>query len=257
VSLLDHIPPALLVVFRIGGLMIYAPVLGSSVIPVRVKVLLALMLGAAVYPVLAAQHHTAAGLQLSLWTLAPLIAIEVLVGLLIGFLASLPLTSMQIGGVIASQQMGLGFAQLFNPALDEEADVVVQVLYFMALATFLLSGGLDATLLALLHTFERIPAGGLMMSTDLVTLITGLLVSALELGLRIAAPLLCIIFLETVALGFLSKTVPQLNILSLGFPLRILVGLTILALCAVVMNDVVLDEIDSGLATVGSWIDAQ
>ena len=90
-----------------------------------------------------------------------------------------------------------------------------------------------------------------------MSLITGLMVSALEVGLRVAAPLLCIVFLETVALGFLSKTVPQLNILSLGFPVRILVGLTILALGAAVMNDVVLDEIDSGLGTIGSWIEGQ
>src|SRR5688572_24866269 len=123
-QLLEHIPPALLVMFRIGGLMIYAPVLGSSVIPVRIKVLLSLVLGAAIYPVLAAQNHTTAGLDLNLWLLAPLVAMEILIGLAIGFLASLPLTAMQVGGVVISQQMGLGFAQLFNPVIDEESDVV-------------------------------------------------------------------------------------------------------------------------------------
>lgn len=256
-SLIEHIPPAMLVIFRIGGLMIYAPVLGSSVIPVRVRVLLALVMGAAVYPVIASRGHAATGLDLDLWLLAPLVAIEVLIGVVIGFLASLPLTAMQSGGVIISQQMGLGFAQLYNPAYDDESDVVAQVLYFMALATFIMCGGLDVVVMTLLHTFDRIPAGGLTVDGGLVTLITGLMVSALELGLRVAAPLLCIVFLETVAMGFLSKTVPQLNILSLGFPLRILVGLTIIALGATVINDVALDEIDSGLRAVGSWIDGR
>ncbi len=253
-SLYDHIAPALLVIFRIGGLMIYAPVLGSTVIPGRVKVLLAFVLGAAIYPSLAAQHHTALGLQVDMWMLAPLIALELMVGLIIGFIASLPLTGMQIGGVIVGQQMGLGFAQLYNPAIDDESDVVAQVLFFMALATFILVGGLDSIVLTLLHSFERIPAGGVALDQHFITLATGMLVSSLELGLRVAAPLLCIVFLETVALGFLSKTVPQLNVLSLGFPLRILVGLTILAIGVTVLNDVVIDEMDSVSDAINAWV---
>jgi flagellar biosynthetic protein FliR len=161
---------------------------------------------------------------------------------------------MQMGGVIISQQMGLGFAQLYNPAIDDESDVVAQVLFFMALATFILVGGLDSMMLTLLHSFERIPAGGVAMDANLITLVTGALGSALELGLRVAAPLLCIIFLETVALGFLSKTVPQLNVLSLGFPMRILVGLTVLAVGVTVLNDVLIDEMDSVLDSLNTWM---
>ena len=262
-ALLAHIAPALLVIFRIGGLMIYGPVVGSSVIPGRVRVLLAFVLGAAVYPVLSAGGHVGTGLLLNLWTLAPLVALEVLIGLLIGFLASIPLGALQIGGVIVGQQMGLGFAQLYNPAIDDESDVVAQMLYFLALSAFIICGGLEATVLTLLHTFDRIPVGtmaimqGPAMGGDIVALITGMMISSLELGLRVAAPLLCIVFLETVAMGFLSKTVPQLNILSLGFPLRILVGLTILALGAAVINDVALEQIESGLATVWAWVDGR
>jgi flagellar biosynthetic protein FliR len=253
-SLVDHIAPALLVIFRVGGIMIYAPVVGSSIVPGRVKVLLAFVLGAAVYPSLAAHHHTAAGLAVDLWLLAPLIAMEIIIGLVIGYIASLPLTGMQMGGVIISQQMGLGFAQLYNPAIDDESDVVAQVLFFMALATFILVGGLDSMMLTLLHSFERIPAGGVAMDANLLTLVTGALGSALELGLRVAAPLLCIIFLETVALGFLSKTVPQLNVLSLGFPMRILVGLTVLAVGVTVLNDVLIEEMDEVLGAINSWM---
>jgi len=255
VSLLHHIAPALLVIFRIGGLMIYGPVFGSGVVPVRVKVLLAFVLGAAIYPTLAAQEHTAIGIPLNLWMIGPLIALELLIGLVIGYLASLPLSSMQMGGVIVSQQIGLGFAQLFNPAIDDESDVIGQLLFFMALATFLVIGGLDSLVLTLLHTFERIPAGGVAVNQHLLPLITGAMLSSLELGLRIAAPLLCIVFLETVALGFLSKTVPQLNILSLGFPLRILVGLLIMAVGLTVLDDVVLDEVAAMFDAINVWVD--
>lgn len=256
-SLIAHIPPAVLVATRIGGMMLYAPVVSSTAIPARVKALLALVLAAAIYPMMASRHEIVSGIELNLWLLAPLMMMEALIGALIGFLASLPLTGLQAGGVVISQQMGLSFGQLYNPQTGEESDAVSQLLYFMAVAIFITCGGLDATFMALLHTFDRIPIGGLIELGDIVAVITGLMISALELALRVAAPLLCIVFLETVALGFLSRSVPQLNILSLGFPVRILVGLTALGLSATVINDVVLDEIDAGAAALSSWIDGQ
>jgi flagellar biosynthesis protein FliR len=89
--------------------------------------------------------------------LGPIVALEFMVGLVIGFAASLPMVAMQTGGLIMGQQMGLGFAMFYNPAVDDEADIVGQVLFFMALAGFLLIGGHEAMLLAVLHSFEHIP----------------------------------------------------------------------------------------------------
>ena len=62
----------------------------------------------------------------------------------------------------------------------------------------------------------------------MIDLVLGVLLAATEFGLRIAVPLLGVVFLETVAMGFVSKTVPQLNVLSLGFPLRIMLGLVVI-----------------------------
>ena len=59
-------------------------------------------------------------------------------------------------------------------------------------------------------------------------LVVGVMLAATEFGLRIALPLLGVVFLETIAMGFVAKTVPQLNVLSLGFPIRILVGLIVI-----------------------------
>ena len=80
--------------------------------------------------------------------------------------------------------------------------------------------------------------------------------SALEVGLRVAAPLLALVFLETLAIGFISKTVPQLNILSLGFPIRIMVGLATLVVGVVVLQEVLIDYIDIVLVTMQDWIQA-
>ena len=85
---------------------------------------------------------------------------------------------------------------------------------------------------------------GQILAPRNVALVTGLLTASVEVALRVAAPLLALIFLQTVAMGFVAKTVPQLNILSLGFPLRILGGLLIVTLGLVVINDVVMEMVD-------------
>ena len=76
---------------------------------------------------------------------------------------------------------------------------------------------------------------------DLLALLVGLLTVAFELAVRIAAPLLCLMFLLTVGLGFIARTVPQVNILSVGFTLRILVGLAVLAVAFAAMGGVYVD----------------
>ena len=73
--------------------------------------------------------------------------------------------------------------------------------------------------------------------------------------MRVAAPLLALVFLETVAMGFLAKTVPQLNVLSLGFPIRILLGLGVVAVGLVVISDVAMDSVDEMFRSVTEWIE--
>lgn len=255
-AIYEHIPPALLVVFRIGGLMIFGPVFGSAVIPVRIKVALAFFVGLAIYPLLSREHFAGTELVLDVWMLGPIVAMEFMVGLVIGYAASLPMVAMQTGGLIMGQQMGLGFAMFYNPAVDDEADIVGQVLFFMALAGFLLIGGHEAMLLAVLHSFEHIPLAGFTAEVSMVTLLTGMLLAAFELALRVAAPLLALIFLQSLAMGYISKTVPQLNILSLGFPIRILVGFFIVAVGLVIINEVLMEGIDVMLRAIFAWVES-
>ncbi len=268
-DILDHVPAALLVIFRLGGLMIAGPVLGSSAIPPRVRILLAFALGIAVYPLLDGEQtaaarsflHADAGVlrAMDLWSLAPVVGVELLVGMLIGFMAGLPLMAAQLGGLMMGQQMGLGFAQFFNPAIDDEADVMGQILYLMVLAGFLLVGGHESMVLGVLDSFRHVPvpaAASFAPDAGVVAVLVGLLTAALELSLRVAAPLLAVIFLHTVAMGLVARTVPQMNILSFGFAVRVLGGLAIVVLGLVVIDEVMMEGIDEAWSVIFSWIES-
>ncbi len=257
--ILDHIPPALLVIFRIGGLMIFGPLLASAIIPPRVKLYLALMLGLAAYPAVSAQVSFDMPSTINVWTLAPLVFVELLLGAAIGLMATLPLVSVQVGGLIMGQQMGLGFARIFNPAAQVEENVIGQVLFLVTMAGFIMIGGLESMFLAVLNSFEHVPPpalGGFGADLGMLSLMVGLLTAAFELALRVAAPLLALIFLQTIAMGFIAKTVPQVNILSLGFPIRILAGLAIIALGLAILDEVVLERVDDAMNLISTWVES-
>lgn len=254
-DILLHVPAALLVIFRLSGLMVFGPVLASSVVPVRMRGALAFLLGLAFYPLLVKSHPEWLAIPLDLWSLLPLVLMEITLGATIGFIATLPLMAAQTGGLIMGQQMGLGFAQLYNPAIEDEGDLVGQILFFMVLIGFIAIGGLEAMAMAVLRSFDHIVLGGFAPDTTLIMFLTGILGAAFETALRVAAPLLALIFLETIALGFVSKSVPQLNILSLGFPLRILAGMFIIGAGLTIIDDVLIEEVDRVLHSMFTWIE--
>ncbi len=243
--LLPHLPAFLMVFFRLGGIFFMAPLFASAVVPIKVRVLLALVLTFCVYPVIPAQTPIA----LSMATIALAVGTELIIGLAIGFGASLPLIAMQVAGVLMGHQLGLGLARVISPDFDEQTEVLSQLLYMVALIIFLLLDGHHALLSTLVQSFDHIPLGGFMPDGGILAMAVGLLTSMFELAIRVSAPLLCIIFLETVALGFIARTVPQLNILSLGFPLRIVLGFLLLTAAVFFQFDALGEEIEHALGS--------
>ena len=241
--LLPHIPALLLVMFRLTGIFLFAPLFGSNLIPARVKVLLALVLSLGVYPMVPPQTPV----ELALPTLAVAVGSELLIGVVIGYGASLPLVALQMGGMMMGQQLGLGLAQVITGQSGTRTDVTSQFFFVVALTVFLLLDGHHQVLTVLVRSFESIPLGGYAPRESMVRLIVGLLGSMYELAVRVAAPLLCLVFLETIAMGFIARTVPQFNLLSIGFPLRILMGLALIMALLSVMNDALAAEIDHAM----------
>lgn len=224
--------PFLLVLFRLGGLMIFAPILGSPMIPVRARVMVSLVFAVALYPTVAARGVNPGLLaELDLLTLGPLVAAETAIGLTIGLIAALPMYAVQLGGQVIGQQVGMGLAAIYNPALDTESDVVGQLLMFVALAIFAGIGGLEMMFIAVAETFARIPPGGAiagLSAASTVGLLIELVGSGFEIALRVSAPVLCIILIEMIATGFLMKTLPQLNLMSIGFAAKVILALLVL-----------------------------
>ncbi|MEX0744022.1 MAG: flagellar biosynthetic protein FliR [Phycisphaeraceae bacterium] len=248
--LLEHLPAWLMVLCRLTGIFLLAPVFGSTALLRQVKIFLVLGLSFCVYPMLLDPGRPSAGLlgplvgaDLSMWSLGGAMGLELLIGFAIGYGASLPLIAMQMGGQLIDQQVFPGSAGVFNPDLGEQSTVVGEMFFITALAVFVILGGHRVMLMTLVGSFDHFPPGGFTQFESLLMLILGLLTTTFEIGLRIAAPLLCLIFLQTLAMGFIARTVPGINILSIGFAVRSVMGAAVLMLSMGVIIEIYTDGV--------------
>jgi flagellar biosynthetic protein FliR len=252
--LMVFLPGWLMVLFRIIGIFLAAPVFSRASIPRRIKVLLAVGLSFCVYPMLhpilwapggqsAALLMQLQGPQISLPRMAGAVASELLIGVVLGLGAGLPIAGMQLAGQMIDQQLGTGLGGLINPDQQQQTTAVSQTYYLMATMFFLALGGHRVLMMTLLDSYHAAPLGGFHMDGRVLGVVLGLLTAMLELALRVAAPVLGLVFLESVAMGFVARTVPQLNILTVGFPLRLVMGMALIAGAVVVQSGVFAESV--------------
>lgn len=222
-----HFFALVLTLARISGLVILAPVYGGNEVPAQVRALLAFVLALLVAPLHAgavpAMPDTLAALGLTVGS-------ELLIGLTLGFGVMAVLSGVQLAGSVLGQASGLSIAEAFNPALDASVPLFSQVLHLFALAIFLTIGGHRLVMEGLLQTFAAIPLGESGMHVDVFDLAVVVLSQSFELGIRIAAPTAAALLLATLVLGLISRTMPQLNVMALGFGLNALVLLAVFGL---------------------------
>ena len=152
-----------------------------------------------------------------------LIGGEVLIGLTLGVGVLILFSGVQLAGQVIAQMSGLSLADVFNPGFDTSVPLISQFLYMFALAIYVISGGHRILMAGLLGTFSSIPPGAAGLSTSIVDAMSVLVTESFTLGVRAAAPATVALLLATLVMGLISRTLPQLNILAVGFGLNAMV----------------------------------
>lgn len=250
-SILEHLLPFWLVAARLSGLFLFAPVLASRLLMRQFRVLLLVMLTVALYPAV-----VAAGIEmppLEVGSVAMVLLAEVLIGLAIGMLVTLPLVAIQVAGSIISYKLGLALAQVYNPEFDAQSEVIGQVLYLMGLAIYIQMDGLEHAVLAVMVTFESLPPGAAWLDVAPIQLMAAMTDAAFVVGMRIAMPALLMGTLVSLAMGVLMRTVPQINIMTIGFAIQIIMGLGVLVVAIFAIGDVVGESIVEAFDPIYDW----
>jgi flagellar biosynthesis protein FliR len=214
------------VLARVSGLVATAPLFGSDEVPMQIRALLAFALALVITPV---EMTAPAVLPTNLAMYAVSLGGELLIGGMLGLGVIILLSGVQVAGQIISQMSGLSLADVFNPGFDTEVPVVASLLNIVTLAVFVIIGGHRLLIGAVLDTYTLMPLGHANLPPSLVSLTETLLAESFSLAVRGAAPAIVALMLATIVLGLISRTLPQLNVLAIGFGLNVLVSLVVLA----------------------------
>ena len=216
------LPVLALVLFRVTGVVLVAPVLGSPSIPVMARVFLSVLLALVFFPIVRAG---AAPAEFSTGAFAVAAAGELGIGLLIGFAASLLFAAVQLGGHLLDQELGILQANLLDPFSDVPISVMGQFKLLLATVVYLLLNGHHFLISALGDSFRAAPLAGAAAGQ----VADGMVLDLFRMAVQIAAPALVTLFLVTIALAFMARTVPEMNLFALSFPVRLGVGLLVVA----------------------------
>lgn len=210
-----------LVLTRISGLVLVLPLLGTSDVPMQVRALLTLAVALLLTPL---QVDHAVPLPENLVGYALLVGSELVIGVALGTGMAILFGGIQLAGQIVAQVSGLALADVFNPALESNMPILAHLLYLVASAVFLLIGGHRLVMEGLLVTFSTLPLGSMVAPTTVAETLTTLISSSFTLGIRAAAPATVAVLLATLAMGLVGRTLPQLNIMVVGFGVTSLVS---------------------------------
>ena len=215
----------LLLLCRVGGVLAVAPLVGSQRMPMRVKAALAVMVSLVLVPTAGDSPEYDSVLATGLAACG-----ELMLGAAIGFGARLIFFAVQMAGEMADMQSAFGFAGTVSPQTGERTSVIGQLQMSVAWLVFLGADGHHVVLKGLGASLAAAPLGGGpgMCAPALVQAVGGLIATSV----RIAAPIVGAVLLADFALGLLTRAAPQMNLLAIGFPVKLAVGLvaTLLAL---------------------------
>ncbi len=235
-----------LVVFRLAGLMMIAPVLGSDKLPRPIKLYIAVAMALCMCATIGEMPRPAA-MPGSPWQLAVGLGGELAFGLLAGSMLSLGFVAARWAGGLAGQQMGFNMAGNFNPTADFGGSPLGDAYFFLAILLFLHMDGHHAMVLGIRESFEALPPLSVGLDRDGLELFTRMVAGATALALRIAGPVCVAMLVVDLSLGMLGKTIPALNLLSVGLSIRTMIGLTMVILGLAVTGSLLVGAMNDSL----------
>ena len=220
---LDQFHIFLLILLRVSALLIVAPIFGHRLYLARAKIGLAFMVSLVVYPLVD-------GLEVppGLFPYAVMMIGEVIMGLVLGYAVLLLFIGIQFAGQLSGLQMGFGIVNVIDPASHDQISIIGQFLNILAILMVLTLDGHHVILNGLISSFDAVPLGGVVLQAAIAHKLIALTSEVFIIAIKISAPILIALFLISTAMGVLARTVPQMNVFIVGFPVQLAVGLSVL-----------------------------
>jgi len=212
---------------RLGAVLMVAPAWGEQSTPATLRLSLAVLVTAVLAPSLAA---TAPKMPANYIAAIPLIVSEIIIGLILGLGARIMMSALQVAGATAGIASGLGFAQQIDPIASQPAAIFSGFFSLMGVVLIMAAGLHRVMIEAAADSYRLFPPGALPPIGDASQFMIDAVSSSFQLGIQIAAPVLIFSLIFNIALGLVSRLIPQVQVFMTALPLSVMLGLAVIAL---------------------------
>ncbi len=212
---------------RLGAVMMIAPAWGEQTTPPMMRLGLAVLVTATLAPTLVGN---APAMPRDIVGAIPMVITEIIIGLILGLGARLMMSALQVAGATVGLASGLGFAQQIDPIASQPA-AIFSGFFSMMGVVLIMSAGLHRVMIeAAADSYVLFPPGAFPPIGDASTFVIDAVSNSFRLGIQIAAPVLIFSLVFNVALGLISRLIPQVQVFMTAMPLSVMLGLAITAL---------------------------
>jgi len=216
----------LLVFSRVGAMVMLLPAIAEMGVPSRVRLVLALAIAFALTPQV--QNNYPAVNPESTMALVIMVLQEVTAGVLVGAMARIIMSALQVAGYLIATQVGLAYAQTIDPTQNTQGAVLGNFMTLLGTTLIFLTNLHHLAIGAIAGSYRMLPPGGHLPTADMAQLVIQLTSSSFALGFQLAAPFLVFGFAVYAGLGVLARLMPQLQIFFVAVPLNIMCGFLIM-----------------------------
>lgn len=210
--------------FRIGAMLMVAPVTSANYVPVRVRVIMAFAITLLVVPLLPEPPLVTP----FSWPGIAIIMQQLLIGGAMGFVLMMVFAAIVTGGQLIAMQMGLGFASMVDPQNGAQVPVLSQLFVIMTTLLFLAIDGHLILIAMVVESFYILPIGPVGLDRDSFFAIANWGTQMFAASLWLALPAVVALLLVNISFGVMARAAPQLNIFAIGFPVAIMMGFVVI-----------------------------
>jgi flagellar biosynthesis protein FliR len=211
-----------LIFLRVGAMLMSMPIFKSQSIPILFKFGLAMAASIALFPMLDLTLFPAIT---NLASFAVGAIGEILLGVSIGMAVSLLFVGLQMAGQISGYQMGMAIAMVMDPSAGQQVPILAQFFELFAFLMFLTINAHHWFIRAVADSFNLVPPLGFHISGSLIEQLVRIGGQMFVIAIQVGAPIIAALLLTSIAFGLIARTVPQMNVLFVAMPLKIIIGL--------------------------------
>jgi len=210
---------------RISSMMMAAPVFGARMMPVRIRIMMALSVSVLTVPLL----PPIPAVDPVSFAAAGILFQQILIGVATGLIIQMVFQSLVIAGEAIANGMGLGFARMVDPANGVQVPVISQFFVVLATLLFVILNGHLLLIQLMVRSFEILPIAETGLSLPALKAVVNWASQMFVGGLMVALPAITALLVVNISMGVITRAAPQLNIFAVGFPLMILLGFIFLS----------------------------